>query len=122
MVDVLRRAFGVDFELWDTGGGCTALIGELEGNVAVYITDAPSAACGAECEITPFRDGIRVAAGFAVGVYVDDHATQLAYGEYPTAAHHHLPVIVAEQLAVAVNNRVHGNNSREHIFPPRERN
>ena len=113
MVDVLKAEFGVEFQLWDTGGGCDALVGEFEGDVTVYITDAPNSPHGRECQITdqPTRDaldhGTVIAAhggstvGFAVGVYRDDHCTNVAYGEYPNEATADLPVIVAEQLTAA---------------------
>jgi len=120
MVDVLRERFGVEFEVRDTGGGCDALVGEFEGDTTVYITDAPDSPNGHECTITDQPTRVRVGestVGFAVGVYRDEHSTQIAYGEYPTAVARHLPVIVAVTLEVARNNRVHGNNSPEHIFP-----
>lgn len=104
MVDELRRAFGVEFQLWDTGGGCSALVGELEGDVTVYLTDAPGSSDGIECTIS---DRSRrncygeSNVGFAVGVYRDEGCTQIAYAEYPTANTAALPVIVAEQLTAA---------------------
>lgn len=104
MVDVLREAFGVTFELWHTGGGCTALVGDLEGDVAVYITDAPSAINGRECTITDSPTRKRVGestVGFAVGIYREEHQTNVAYAEYPTANIAALPVIVTEQLTAA---------------------
>jgi hypothetical protein len=104
MVDVLRERFGVEFQLWDTGGGCTALVGEFEGDVTVYLTDAPSSPHGRECMITD-RAMRKVlgesTVGFAVGVYRDEHQTNIAYAEYPTAVTAHLPAIVAEQLTAA---------------------
>ena len=108
MVDVLREAFGVEFELWDTGGGCTALVGEFEADTTVYLTDAPSSRLGSECQISdrPLRrvlgeDNV----GFAVGVYRDEHRTNVTYREYPHATTPMLPRIVAEQLAAAVKAR-----------------
>lgn len=101
MVDVLREAFGVEFEFWDTGGGCTALIGEFESGVSVLLTDAPRAPHGDEATITDCPTRRRFGestVGFAVGVYRDERSTQVAYGEYPTAVTTHLPVIVTEQL------------------------
>jgi len=123
MVDPLRERFGVEFEVRDTGGGCTALVGEFEGDTTVYITDAPNSPNGHECTITDQPTRVEVGestVGFAVGVYSDEHSTQIAYDEYPSAAARHLPVIVTEQLQAARNNRVHGNNSVEHIFPTRK--
>ena len=105
MVDVLHKAFGVTFEFWDTGGGCTALVGEFEADVTVYLTDAPSSRLGRECQISdlPLRNVLGEAnVGFAVGVYRDEHQTSVAYREYPHATTLMLPVIVAEQLAAAV--------------------
>lgn len=104
MVDVLREAFGVEFELWDTGGGCTALVGEFESDVSVYLTDAPNAPKGHEATITDCPTRRRLGesnVGFAVGVYRDEGSTQAAYGEYPTAMTTALPVIVTEQLRKA---------------------
>jgi hypothetical protein len=109
MVDVLQGAFGVEFEFWDTGGGCNALVGEFEGDTTVYITDAPGARCGQECQITDHPLRVRhgeATVGFAVGVYRDDHQTSVAYGEYPAACTRHLPVIVAEQLTAALGRQV----------------
>lgn len=108
MVDVLREAFGVVFELWDTGGGCTALVGEFEGDITVYLTDAPDSPNGQEAHITdqPTRERLGESTiGFAVGVYRDEHQDQIAYGEYPTANTRALPVIVREQLDAARKGR-----------------
>jgi hypothetical protein len=108
MVDVLKDAFGVEFELWFTGGGCTALVGEFEGDTTVYLTDAPSSPNGVELTITDqstrevFGEST---VGFAVGVYRDEHRTNVTYAEYPTAATRALPVIVAEQLKAAQEKR-----------------
>lgn len=101
MVAVLAHRFGVEFQLWDTGGGCTALVGEFPDDVKVYLTDAPSSPNGQECKITDCPTRRRFGestVGFAVGVYRDDGQTQVAYAEYPTAATTALPEIVSEQL------------------------
>jgi hypothetical protein len=104
MLDVLRQAFGVEFDYWNTGGGCTALVGDFEADTAVYLTDAPGSPNGHECQITDSPTRQRVGestVGFAVGVYRDEHRTNVTYAEYPTAATRALPVIVAEQLKAA---------------------
>ena len=109
MVDELQGAFGVEFQYWDTGGGCNALVGEFEGDVTVYITDAPAARCGQECQITDQRMRNRHGesnVGFAVGVYRNEHQDNVAYREYPTACTRNLPVIVAEQLSEAIGREV----------------
>lgn len=108
MVDVLEERFGVTFEFWDTGGGCTALVGEFEADTTVYITDAPASRLGRECQISDraLRTVLGESnVGFAVGVYRDERSTQIAYGEYPTATTRHLPTIVAEQLTTATEQR-----------------
>lgn len=102
MIDILRDTFGVEFEYCDTGGGCTALIGEFDGDLAVVITDAPNSVNGREATITnlPTRTASdESTVGFAVGVYRDDHCTQTAYGEYSTAVTADLPALVRMQLA-----------------------
>jgi hypothetical protein len=104
MVDVLKTRFGVEFQLWDTGGGCTALVGEFEGDVTVYITDAPGSINGYECTITSQR--IRVAlgestVGFAIGVYRDEHRRNVTYCEYLNATTAELADLVTEQLKEA---------------------
>jgi hypothetical protein len=113
MIDPLRERFGVTFQLWDTGGGCTALVGEFEGDVAVYITDAPNSFAGRECMITdqPARDRLEAGTipklqgdslfGFAVGVYVHQHQTNVTYGEYPDAGTAILPDLVSDELVAA---------------------
>ena len=103
MVDVLHNAFGVEFEFWDTGGGCTALVGELESDVTVYLTDSTESDHGRECMITsvPGRQHRSGTVGFAVGIYRDEHQTNVAYGDYPEATVEDLPVIIAEQLREA---------------------
>ena len=101
MVAVLAHRFGVQFQLWDTGGGCDALVGEFPDDVKVYLTDAPSSPNGKECKITDCPTRRRFGestVGFAVGVYHDDGQTQVAYAEYPTATTTALPEIVSEQL------------------------
>jgi hypothetical protein len=108
MVDVLQGAFGVEFEYWDTGGGCNALVGEFEADTTVYITDAPASRLGRECQISDraLRTVLgESSVGFAVGVYRDEHQTSIAYGEYPTATTADLPTIVAEQLTAATTQR-----------------
>jgi hypothetical protein len=118
MVEWLRERFGVEFELWDTGGGCTALVGDFGGNIKVYITDAPNSPNGHECTITdqPTRDRLDgdvslddvewpSTVGFAVGVYHDEGQTQIAYGEYPYADTAELPDLVDRQLAAATRDR-----------------
>lgn len=122
IVDVLREAFGVEFQLWDTGGGCTALVGEFESGVSVYLTDAPGSPHGHEATICdqPTRRAVGESnVGFAVGVYRDEGSTQIAYGEYPTAATRALPVIVAEQLKAATVSD-NGHTPREKGETPHE--
>jgi hypothetical protein len=104
MVDVLRARFGVEFQLWHTGGGCTALVGEFEADTAVYITDAPGSRCGQECEITdyPTREFWgEWNVGYAVGVYRDEHQRNVTYCEYLTATVTELADLVTEQLKEA---------------------
>jgi hypothetical protein len=98
MVVGLERHFGgVVFAVADTGGGCSALIGEF-GDDQVYITDAPST--GHECHITSQPDRDRTGqTGFAVGVYRDNR--QLAYREYPAACTGELGLLVDEVLKAA---------------------
>lgn len=110
MTEPLKARFGVEFELWHTGGGCTALVGEFEADVTVYITDAPGSICGQECVIT--GQGARgfwgeFNVGFAVGVYRDSHTRNVAYHEYPNATTAELPDLVAEQLKEAVSRSGH---------------
>ena len=100
MVEALEAELGVTFELWDTGGGCTALVGELEGDVSVYITDAPTSPNGEEATISDMlirrflgEDTI----GYAIGVYRGGD-TVLAYGEFPTVTVAELPVLVTGLL------------------------
>lgn len=104
MIDTLKNALGVEFEFWETGGGCTALVGELEGDVTIYITDSTHSDHGRECMITsvPGRQHRSGSVGFAVGVYRDEHMTNVAYGDYPYAGVDDLPVIVDEQLRKAI--------------------
>lgn len=98
MVDVLDKAFGVTFQFWDTGGGCTALVGEFEGGVRVMLTDSPNSENGQEAHIS---DMCRRSCygektiGYAVGVTVED---ALAYGEYSRATVSDLPAIVVDML------------------------
>jgi hypothetical protein len=104
MVAILAHRFGVEFALTDTGGGCTALVGEFTDDLKVYLTDAPSSPNGQECQITNTPTRLRLGestVGFAVGVYHDEGQTQVAYAEYPTATTTALPEIVSEQLLEA---------------------
>ena len=100
MVEALEAELGVTFELWDTGGGCTALVGELEGDVSVMVTDAPTSPNGEEATISDMlirrflgEDTI----GYAIGVYRGD-GTVLDYEEFPTATVAELPVLVTGLL------------------------
>ena len=100
MVEALEAELGVTFQLWDTGGGCTALVGELEGDVSVYVTDAPTSPNGEEATISDMlirrflgEDTI----GYAIGVYRSAD-TVLAYEEFPTATVAELPVLVTGLL------------------------
>ena len=100
MVEALEAELGVTFQLWDTGGGCTALVGELEGDVSVMITDAPTSPNGEEATISDMlirrflgEDTI----GYAIGVYRGGD-TVLAYGEFPTVTVAELPVLVTGLL------------------------
>jgi len=104
MIEALRDAFGVTFEHCDTGGGCTALIGEFEGDTAVYITDSAESPQGQEAFISDMANRADLGedtVGYAVGVYRDEHCDQVAYGDYPTATVTDLPRIVREQLGSA---------------------
>ena len=104
MVEALEAELGVTFELWDTGGGCTALVGELEGDVSVYITDAPTSPNGEEATISDMlirrflgEDTI----GYAIGVYRGGD-TVLAYGEFPAVTVAELPALVTGLLRWAM--------------------
>ena len=100
MVDPVRNSLGIELELWDTGGGCTALIGQLEGGLAVYVTDAPNSEYGHEAHISdmPYRMRHNGQVGFAVGIYADENTEQVSYGEYPHAAAFDLPTLITRQL------------------------
>lgn len=104
MVDSVKNTLGIDLELWDTGGGCTALIGQCEGDLAIYVTDAPDSEYGHECQISDvaYRDQHAGRVGFAVGAYVDEHCTQVAYAEFPHAHVVDLPTLIARVLKLAV--------------------
>ena len=100
MVEALEAELGVTFQMWETGGGCTALVGELEGDVSVYITDAPGSPNGEEATISDMlirrflgEDTI----GYAIGVYRGD-GTVLAYEEFRTATVTELPALVTGLL------------------------
>jgi hypothetical protein len=103
MIDVLRDEFGVEFSLWDTGGGCTALIGEFEGGIRVVVTDSPSSVNGWEAQISDalFRATVgEDSVGYAIGVEAQDMDV-LAYDEFPTATVAELPNIVTQVLDLA---------------------
>ena len=104
MVEALEAELGVTFELWDTGGGCTALVGELEGDVSVYITDAPTSPNGEEATISDMlirRFLGEDTVGYAIGVYRGGD-TVLAYGEFLTATVAELPALVTGLLRWAM--------------------
>lgn len=76
IVDPLNAVFGDDvFQLWDTGGGCTALQATLKGDLTVMITDDPHTEHGREDQITGMPDRIDSGGdhlyGYCVGVYTD---------------------------------------------------
>lgn len=52
LIDPVRDKLSIVLELWDTGGGCTALQAFLEGDVTVVVTDSPSSRRGQEAHIT----------------------------------------------------------------------
>jgi len=100
MVEALEAELGVTFQLWETGGGCTALVGELEGDVSVYITDAPTSPNGEEATISDMlirRFLGEATVGYAIGAYRGD-GTVLAYQDFPTATVAELPALVTKVL------------------------
>jgi len=104
MIEGVKSVLGFELELWDTGGGCTALAVDLEGGVAIYVTDAPNSPYGEEAQISDadhHRQHLGLV-GFAIGVYTDEHSTQVAYDEYPHATIEELPSLIAHELGRAV--------------------
>jgi hypothetical protein len=103
MLEPLNAVFGDDTFFWEsTGGGCTALVGELPNDLAVYITDSTDSTHGEEAFITPSgeRDaqGGDANFGFTVGLYTDEHSTPLDQGHHPTAPSYMLPALVLSLL------------------------
>lgn len=77
MCDPLNAIYGENvFAFWHTGGGCTALVGNLEGDVTVMVTDNPDTDHGEEAFITPLPDrmarGGDAQFGYCVGIYFDE--------------------------------------------------
>jgi hypothetical protein len=105
MVTALESAFGVTFELWDTGGGCTALVGRFESDLTVYLTDSPESPRGHEATITDMVTRTEVGEdqiGYSVGVYRDEGSTEMAYGEFPAATVAALPLLVTVVMDAAM--------------------
>jgi len=121
MVDVLEETLGVTFQLWDTGGGCTALVGYFGTDTTVMITDSAKSPNGHEATITdqPTRDrldreqpALVSTVGFAIGVYRDAGDTQIAYADHPMAHTAELPDLVMRELIEALETRIRVGGER----------
>jgi hypothetical protein len=68
LTDALTKEFGVQFQVWHTGGGCYAIeSGPLEGGYNVIITDAAEILSHMRDRNEMLAKGIQV--GYGVGVY-----------------------------------------------------
>lgn len=106
MIDSLDAAFGPGvFEVWDTGGGCTAIVAEMEGDITVMITDGEASPNGHDAFITDMNtreeEGGDNTFGYFVGVYTDEGATPLHQVDAPTAVAADLADIVTAALTAA---------------------
>lgn len=105
MIDLVQQGVGISLELWDTGGGCTALQAFLESDITVVVTDSPYSTNGQEAQITGERERRLLGedtVGFFVGVYRDEGSTPLITIDTPMAVIDQLPFFVKMALDAAV--------------------
>lgn len=105
LIDPTQKELGIVLELWDTGGGCTALQAFLEGDVTVCVTDSPSSPNGSECQITGERERRLLGeenVGFFIGVYRDEGSTMVTYLDVPHGSITDLPRLIKTALDMAV--------------------
>jgi hypothetical protein len=108
MLDPLNAVFGETvFAWWHTGGGCTALVAHLEGDLTVHITDDPSSEYGEEATITPMPTRLELGGdashGYTVGISTDEGCTPLLDDTCSVAAE--LPILVTRLLVSSVRER-----------------
>lgn len=109
LIDPVQDKLGIVLELWDTGGGCTALQAFLEGDVTVCVTDSPSSKRGQEAHITSATRRRQLGeenVGFYVGVYRDEGNNMIVGFDAPGARINELPRLIEDALDFAkANNR-----------------
>ena len=105
MIKPVRDIVGVDLELWDTGGGCTALQAFLEGDVHIIVTDSPYSTEGHEAHITGERERRLLGernVGYSVGVYREEGSTNVLMIDAPQAEILDLPFLIKFALDAAI--------------------
>lgn len=106
LIDPVQDKLSIVLELWDTGGGCTALQAFLEGDVTVVVTDSPSSKRGQEAHITSATRRRQLGeenVGFYVGVYREEGTVMHVGMDAPSASIKALPGIIANALDLARN-------------------
>ena len=120
LIDPVQDKLGIVLELWDTGGGCTALQAFLEGDVTVVVTDSPSSPRGQEAHITSAtrrRELGEKNVGFLVGIYRDEGSTMIVGCDAPGARIDELPRLIEDALDLA-REKPEGFTAAMHVTIP----
>lgn len=107
LIDPTQDKLGIVLELWDTGGGCTALQAFLEGDVTIVVTDSPTSERGQEAHITSATRRRQLGeknVGFFVGVYRDEGSVMQVGFDAPEARIDELPRLIEDAICMARDN------------------